>query len=109
MPTVVELAGNLTMKLFRKSVFLSVCHPERSEGPYHAWYFIERVPFSRDKVLGSAPVDSFCDFLNSFDTNFITGDYHEEKDSESCKPLVRKHDRRKPVPLRKLADYVVEP
>ena len=45
----------------------------------------------------------------SYDTNFITGDYHEEKDSESCKPLVRKHGRRKPVPLRKLADYVVEP
>ena len=25
-----------TQKLFRKSVFLSVCHPEHSEGPYHA-------------------------------------------------------------------------
>ena len=56
----------MLLKLFRKSVFLSVCHPERSEGLYHAWYFIERVPFSHDKVLGSAPIDSFCDFLNSF-------------------------------------------
>ncbi|GAA4008371.1 hypothetical protein GCM10022408_20640 [Hymenobacter fastidiosus] len=26
-----------SVKLFRKLVFLRVCHPERSEGPYPAW------------------------------------------------------------------------
>jgi hypothetical protein len=33
-PDVWVIAG-LKMKLFRKSAFTSVCHPERSEGPYH--------------------------------------------------------------------------
>ncbi len=41
--------------------------------------------------------------------NFLTGAYHEEKDSERCRPLVRKNGRRPPQPLRRLADYVPEP
>ena len=31
----------LMLKLFRKSIFLSVCHPERSEGPYPGYNRLE--------------------------------------------------------------------
>ena len=41
--------------------------------------------------------------------DFLTGAYHEEKDSERCRPLVRKNGRHPPQPLRRLADYVPEP
>ena len=30
-----------SMKLFRKSIFLSVCHPERNEGPYPGYNTLE--------------------------------------------------------------------
>lgn len=43
------------------------------------------------------------------DTNFVTGEYRVEKNSEACKPLVRKSGKNSPKPLRKLVDYAVEP
>lgn len=43
------------------------------------------------------------------ETNFVTGEYRAEIDSERCRPLVRKRGRRPPQPLRRLADYAVEP
>ena len=43
------------------------------------------------------------------ETNFVTGEYRQETDSERCRPLVRKRGRRPPQPLRRLADYAVAP
>ncbi|WP_201982662.1 hypothetical protein [Hymenobacter rubidus] len=43
------------------------------------------------------------------DTNFVTGEYRVEKESEACKPLVNKRGKNPPKPLRKLVDYAVEP
>ncbi|MGY3090691.1 hypothetical protein ACVWYF_003752 [Hymenobacter sp. UYAg731] len=46
---------------------------------------------------------------NYRDTNFVTGDYQFEEISEDCKRLAKKRGRSKPTPLRRLADYTVEP
>jgi hypothetical protein len=43
------------------------------------------------------------------DTNFVTGEYQVEKESEACKPLLKKRGKNRPKPLRKLADYAVAP
>ena len=43
------------------------------------------------------------------DTNFVTGEYEIIRTSEECRLLVRKRGKNKPKPLRKLADYAVEP
>ncbi len=43
------------------------------------------------------------------DTNFITGEYEEIRTSEECRLLVKKRGRRPPQPLRRLADYAVQP
>ncbi|MDQ2772735.1 MAG: hypothetical protein M3Y54_19800 [Bacteroidota bacterium] len=43
------------------------------------------------------------------ETDFVTGEYRQETDSERCRPLVRKRGRRPPQPLRRLTDYAVEP
>ncbi|WP_210513867.1 hypothetical protein [Hymenobacter terricola] len=43
------------------------------------------------------------------DTNFATGDYETIQTSEACRLLVHQSGRRKPAPLRKLADYAVKP
>ena len=43
------------------------------------------------------------------ETNFVTGDYREEKDSPNCRPLLRKRGHHQPTSLRRLVDYAVEP
>ena len=51
----------LTVKLFRKSIFLSVCHPERSEGPYPGYNTLEQ---DRSVVIRSFAALRMTDFLN---------------------------------------------
>ena len=50
----------LTSELFRKSIFLSVCHPERSEGPHPGYNTLERDP---SVVLRSFAALRMTDFL----------------------------------------------
>ena len=48
------------MKLFRKSIFLSVCHPERSEVPYAGYNTLKR---DRSVVIRSFAALRMTDFL----------------------------------------------
>ena len=48
------------MKLFRKPIFLSVCHPERSEGPHPGYNTLERDP---SVVIRSFAALRITDFL----------------------------------------------
>ena len=48
------------LKLFRRSIFLSICHPERSEGPYAGYNTLER---DRSVVVRSFAALRMTDFL----------------------------------------------